>query len=131
MKKEMFRKDTSIGLKRFFRSFRHALNGIEAAYKDEENLLIHTILAVVVIALAFIFRVNVTEWLFLVFAITLVMLTELFNSAIERTVDCATMEINANAKAAKDIAAAAVLFAALIALIVGCVIFIPRIIALF
>ena len=131
MKKEMFEKDKSIGIKRLINSFKHAIHGFGAAYKDEENLFIHTILAVIVIALAFILRVDVIEWLFLILAITIVMIAELFNSAIERTVDCATMELNDLAKTAKDIAASAVLFASFISAIIGLVIFIPRIMELF
>ena len=131
MKKKMFEKDTTMGIKRLMNSFKHAFHGFGAAYKDEENLFIHTILAVIVIALAFILRVDVIEWLFLIFAITIVMISELFNSAIERTVDCATMEMNDLAKTAKDISAAAVLFAAFISAVIGLVIFIPRIIELF
>ena len=129
--KKMYKKDTSVGIKRLTNSFKHAFSGLSEAYKDEENLFIHTVLAVIVIALAFIFRVTATEWLFLIFAISIVMIAELFNSAIERAVDTATLEMNDFAKTAKDISAAAVLFAAIISTVVGCIIFLPHIFRIF
>ena len=85
----------------------------------------------IVIVAGFIFKISVMEWIVCLILFALVISLELINTAIETTVDIAMPEINEKAKYAKDIAAGAVLFSAIIAAIVGLIIFLPKIITLF
>ena len=111
-------------------SFRAALSGALHGLKTERNIQIHSFMAVLVIGLGFYFKVNKIEWLFLIGCISLVLVTELLNSAIEHCVDLVTLEYNERAKFAKDLGAAAVLVAALLSSVIGTVIFYPKIMAI-
>lgn len=111
-----------------WKRFLDAWAGIVVAVKEEAHMKIHLLAAFVAVSLAFMFRLSVQEWLVLLVVIALVISLELINTAIERAVDLVTEEFHPLAKAAKDIAAGAVLVAAVIAAIVGAIIFLPYII---
>ncbi len=81
-----------------------------------------------VIIAGVILRINTTEWSIVLILFGLVISLELINTAIENAVDLVTEEYNEKAKNAKDIAAGAVLFSAIIAAIIGFIIFLPKII---
>lgn len=81
-----------------------------------------------VIIAGVILRINTTEWSIVLILFGLVISLELINTAIENVVDLVTEEYNEKAKNAKDIAAGAVLFSAIIAAIIGFIIFLPKII---
>lgn len=85
----------------------------------------------IVIIAGFIFKISVMEWIVCLILFALVISLELINTAIETTVDIAMPEINEKAKYAKDIAAGAVLFSAIIAAIVGLIIFLPKVFSIF
>lgn len=119
----MAKKKTAAGHKKFWHSFRFAAHGIASAFKSELNMRIHSGLAVIVLAAAVIFRLPPSSWMLLLLAITLVLSTELLNTAIEATVDLVSPEIHPLAKTAKDTAAGAVLLAAAFAVIVGIYVF--------
>ena len=89
---------------------------------------IHILAMAIVVLLGFYFKLNLIEWCFITLAISLVIGAELFNTAIETTVDLAMPEKNEKAKLAKDVSAAAVLVCAITAAIVGLIIFVPKII---
>lgn len=110
-----------------FRSFQHAIRGIQAAILSERNMKIHLIVAAIVIGISFFFKLSVGEWLFVLFAIGGVIALELINTAIERVVDLVTDEYHLLAKEAKDMAAGAVMVYATLSVIVGLVIFLPKI----
>ena len=116
------------GKKRLINSFKYALEGLKYAFLYEQNLTVHIIATIIVIILGCLFKISVTEWLVIFLIIGLVIATELINTSIEATIDLVTDEINPLAKIAKDTAAAAVLVFGLTALIVGALIFIPKII---
>ncbi|MFK4997647.1 diacylglycerol kinase [Bacillus sp. N9] len=118
-------------IRRLKASFRYALDGLAYAVKHEKNIRIHLLAALMITILSILFQLNPFEWLFIVLAIFSVLILELVNSAIERTVDLSTTEIKPLAKQAKDISAAAVLLAAIMAVINGAIIFIPKFIDLF
>lgn len=118
------------GLKRLFNSFKYAWEGIVYALKYEQNMLIHILATVLVIILGLIVELSLVEWLFCLVLIGLVMATELINSSLEAVVDLVSPDKNSLAKVAKDTASGAVLVLALTALIVGLIIFIPKIIIL-
>lgn len=106
------------------------MNNIKEFFNREQNLLVHIIMTIIVILFSIIFKLSIYEWILVIFMITLVISSELFNSAIELTVDIYTNKFNSLAMIAKDTAAAAVVISALTALSVGIYIFLPKIISL-
>ena len=113
--------------KKLRNSFKYAFEGIEEAWKTEQNLKIHFVIMALVIIAGFIFKISAMEWMVCLLLFAIVISLELINTAIETTVDIAMPEIHEKAKYAKDIAAGAVLFSAIISVIVGFIIFLPKI----
>ena len=113
--------------KKLRNSFKYAFEGIQEAWKTEQNLKIHFVIMALVIIAGFIFKISAMEWIVCLLLFAIVISLELINTAIETTVDIAMPEINEKAKYAKDIAAGAVLFSAMISVIVGLIIFLPKI----
>lgn len=113
--------------KKLRNSFKYAFQGIEEAWKTEQNLKIHFMIMALVIIAGFIFKISLIEWMVCLLLFAIVISLELINTAIETTVDIAMPEINEKAKYAKDIAAGAVLFSAIISVIIGLIIFVPKI----
>ena len=113
--------------KKLRNSFKYAFQGIEEAWKTEQNLKIHFMIMALVIIAGFIFKISLIEWMVCLLLFAIVISLELINTAIETTVDIAMPEINEKAKYAKDIAAGAVLFSAMISIIIGLIIFVPKI----
>ena len=114
--------------KRLEDSFGYALEGIIQAYKGEQNLVIHTFIAILVVVFGFFLKISYVEWLVCLVLIALVIMAEFFNTAIEYVVDLASPKIHPLAKAAKDTASAGVLMMAIISAIVGLIIFLPKLI---
>ena len=116
---------------RMILSFKHAFDGIIGGLKNEPNMMIHYSAVVLVIVFGITLRLSVTEWCICLILCGLVIALELVNTAIEATVDLVTLEYDERAKLAKDTAAGAVLVAAIVAAVVGGLIFVPKIILLF
>lgn len=114
--------------KKLINSFKYAIEGFISSFKTERNMKIHILAMILVIILGIYFKLNFIEWSLTIFAIVLVIGSELFNTAIETIVDMVSPEKNPKAKLAKDISAAAVLTFAIGAAIIGFLIFIPKII---
>lgn len=110
---------------KFIRSFKYALEGILSAMK-EQNFKFHLLAVVIVIIAAVWTGISMVEWLVVISIMTLVLSLEMMNSAIERVVDLVTTENHPLAKLAKDLAAGAVLIAAIASVIIGCIIFLPK-----
>jgi diacylglycerol kinase (ATP) len=108
------------------RSFRFALEGIAAFFQSEHNAWLHFMATIAVFTLATLVGVTKTELLALVFAIGFVWVTEMFNTCIERVMDFVSDQRHKEIKFIKDLAAGAVLVAAITALVVGVVVFIPK-----
>lgn len=123
-------KKKKYSLKRLFKSFGYAFKGIITVYKTEQNIMIHTIAAILVIALGIYLKVSTFEACLLVIVIGLVIAFEIINTAIEYTIDMTMPNIHPVAKMAKDAASGAVLIMAITSIIVGLIIFLPRIIYL-
>ena len=105
-----------------------AVSGLITAFKEERNMRKHAVSAILVILAGLVFQVSVTEWLFLLLSISLVVAVEIVNSAIENVVDLASdYHFSMLAKNAKDMAAGAVLFVSGFALLTGLIIFVPKI----
>jgi len=112
-------------------SFKFAFRGIGALLKNEHNSRIHLVAATLAIASGFLLNIDPSEWALIIIVIVLVFLSELLNSAIEKLADTIDPERNDKIMKAKDYAAAAVLISAIAAVIVGGIIFIPKILNLF
>ena len=112
-------------------SFKYAITGIFTAFKTEQNMKIHLLITILVIIFAIVFKITKLEWTLCIIAIAIVFMAELFNTAIETIVDMITQEKNEKAKIAKDVSAGAVLISAIGAAIVGNIIFLPKILAIF
>lgn len=118
------------GLKRFFKSFSYSIDGLKYAYKYEQSMTIHLTMVCLVIILGLIVKLSFFEWLICLILFGLVVATELINTAIEAVVDLTCPYKHPLAKIAKDTASAAVFVFAFTALIVGLIIFVPKVIAL-
>ncbi len=106
-------------------SFRHAGAGFAHALRSERNMRIHIAAAAGAAVFAWLLDFSRLDWLVLLIAISIVVTAELLNTAIERMVDLVSPNFHPLAKAAKDIAAAAVGFAALTAVIIGIFLYYP------
>ncbi|MBT9130434.1 MAG: Undecaprenol kinase [candidate division WS2 bacterium] len=113
-----------------FVSFKHAIAGFREAFTKEKNLRIQLLLGLVAIILGIGFKITPVEWTILLLVISMVITSELFNTALERTLDLIDSNPNGTIKIAKDVAAGAVIFTAVIAIVIGLIIFIPRLIQL-
>lgn len=111
-------------------SFRNAFNGLKEAFAHERNMRVHMVAVLLCIILGIIFRLDVVRWSLLFIAIGLVIVAELVNTAIENLVDMITSEYTRKARVVKDIAAGAVLVAAVVAVILGALVFIQPLLRL-
>lgn len=123
-------KHASFSLKARLQSFVHAFAGIFQLIREEHNARIHLASTVVVVIAGLALHIGRVDWLAVVIAVGLVWSAEAFNSAIEKLTDQVSPEWNARAKFIKDVAAAAVLIAAMMAIVIACLVFIPRLICL-
>lgn len=108
------------------KSFSFAFEGIKSAFKNEPNLRIHLLFATVVVFLGLILKLETLEFAIVVLTISLVITLELINTMLEALVDLVSPEIKPTAKFAKDVAAGAVLISAITSVIVGFLIFFPK-----
>ncbi|PFA64443.1 diacylglycerol kinase [Bacillus sp. AFS015802] len=123
-------KETKFGLFRFLKSFGYAAEGIKSVWATEQNFRIHSCVGIVVFILAWMLQVSLMEWIILIILVFAVLALETMNTAIEKAVDLTTKECHPLAKAAKDLASAAVLLFAVCTAIVGTIIFLPRVLEL-
>ena len=115
-------------MRRLIKSFGYALSGIAYTVKTQMNFQIH-MAAIVLVALAgWYFQLSSGDWLWIILAIGLVLVTELLNTAIEQLVNLVSPEFNILAGRVKDIAAGAVLIAAISSVAIAAIIFIPKLI---
>ena len=119
-----------LSIKRLKKSFGYAFKGIDDVIKHEPNMKIHVGVAILVVIMAFILKVNIIEWIILVLLIGAVLAAETINTTIENLVDMYTKEYDEKAKIVKDTAAGTVLILAITSAIIGLIIFIPKIIYL-
>lgn len=122
-----FRHNTQ-GKSDFIGSINHALDGIGYTIAHERNFRIELLAAMLVSIASYCFQVSIMEWCILVVMISLVLVLELVNTAIERCVDLVTKDYRDLAKIAKDVSAGAVLVASMFSVVIGILIFLPKII---
>ena len=109
------------------KTFGYAFEGILTGIRKERNMRIHTATMILVVFFGTVLGLSATEWCICLVLFGLVMALELVNTAVEAVVDLVTEERKPLAKIAKDTAAGAVLIAAIMAAVIGCIIFLPKI----
>lgn len=121
----------NLSMKSFFvmrlKSFGYAFNGVVEVVRSQANMKIHLVGGVVAIFLGFVFQVKTCEWLAIIICCGLVFAAEAMNTALENVVDLVSPNYHELAGKAKDAAAASVLWVAATALVVGLLIFLPKI----
>ena len=109
-------------------SFKYAFRGVKDALKAEYNLRFHLLASILVIVLAFRLNFNLQELSILILTISSVISLEIVNTIIEKIVDLHSKEISEEARFIKDMGAGLVLISSIFAIIIGALLFIPKII---
>jgi len=112
------------------RSFGHAFRGLKILLQTQHNARIHAVATLLVVAAGALFGISLAEWALVALAVAAVWTAEALNSAIEFLVDLASPDFHPLAAKAKDLAAGAVLAAAIGALVVGVLVFGPHVLKL-
>ncbi len=116
--------------RKFTSSVKDCLNGFKFININEDNFKREIVLAIITLIASYILKISKIEFIIVIIMIGLVITTEIINTSIERLVDLVSPEYNKLAGEVKDIIAFAVLFICIISLIVGIIIFVPKIITL-
>lgn len=112
------------------RAFHCAFKGLQNFFFRERNGKIQLLIACFTVAAAFAFHISSLEWIAILLCIGAVLALEMLNSSIEKLCDLVHKDFHPTIKTVKDVSAAAVLWASVISAVIGCIIFIPKIIAL-
>ena len=110
----------------FLRSFVYAWNGIVYAVRTQRNMRVHIALAVIAVALGVALRISPIEFAMIFVAITGVFITEMINTVAEACVDLSTQTYHPLARAAKDVAAGAVLVSSILAVVIALFVYLPH-----
>jgi diacylglycerol kinase len=116
-------------MKKFLKGFVYAWKGLRYAFGTQINFKFHTFAAIAAIGAGYFLKLNLHEWLWITAAICLVLVAELFNTAIEVLVDLVSPDYHPKAGIVKDLASAAVLLTSLLSAIIGVCIFFPKLFA--
>lgn len=108
---------------RFVNKFKNAFIGLWAGIRYDRSILLQFMIAVFSLIVFYFLKITIIEWLFVITAIFVVIITEFLNSAIEDVCDLLVDKYDLHVKEIKDIAAAAVLLSAIYAVVVALVIF--------
>jgi len=109
------------------KSFRHAFNGLRFFLLNDHNGRVHLLITILTICLSFYLQLSSFEWIVIISMIAVVFVAEIFNASIEKLADVVSIAYHPKIKIVKDLAAAAVLVSAFLAVVVGGIIFIPKI----
>lgn len=112
------------------RSFKHAFRGVGIIFRTQHNAWVHGVIALAVLALGLWLDISAGEWAVVILSITSVLGAEAFNTAMEIDIDLTSPNYHPYARDTKDVASAAVLITAMGALIVGLIIFLPKVLNL-
>ena len=112
-------------------SFSYALSGLKVAIKKEPNFRIHLTIALIAFVLAYLLNFSFYEWITVVLISTIVIVIELINTVLESLVNLVSPQIKEEAKIAKDVAAGAVFISATSAVVIGIILYLPKILSLF
>ena len=123
-------KNQKFSIRERLKSFGFAFNGLKILVREEHNARIHLFAVVCVTIAGVFFKITVSEWIAVVFAFGFVIAMEIVNSAIEGISNFISPEKHEMIKKIKDLSAASVLIAAITALLIGLIIFVPKILDL-
>jgi diacylglycerol kinase len=112
-----------------WRSFRFAFNGIRDLIRTQVNARMHLLVSAIVVFAGFFFQISLLEWCVVLLAMGLVLAAEAFNTALEYLTNLVSPDYHPLAGKVKDVAAGAVLIVTIISVVIGVLIFLPRIIA--
>jgi diacylglycerol kinase len=122
--------DSGFSVRSRLRSFKYAFRGLRLLLKYEHNSRVHLFIAVIAVALGFMLKIRPVEWLIVVIVTGIVFIAELFNTALETISDIVDNEWNEKIGQAKDYAAAAVFVSAIMSVVAGGIIFVPKLLGL-
>lgn len=131
LEKQVTGKVTTNKFIRLIKKIGYAFNGLKLAVTNDTSFITHAIMGTIACIMSVVFKINMTEFMFVLSAIFFVLVAELVNTAIEESINLYTKDFHRGAMISKDSAAAAVLLASFYAVIVGGIIFIPKIYSLF
>ena len=117
-------------MKRLIASIRYALQGVGEGVSTEPNMQIHIVVAIIVVVAGFFFSIHTWEWVAIILCMMIVFGLELLNTAIETLLDHVSPEKHDAVRKAKDISAGAVLVGAIGSVLVGLIIFLPKLLTL-
>ena len=123
-------KEEKFSIRKRFKSFTYAFNGLRVLLREEHNSRIHLFATICVVVAGILFRLSLLEWVAVTFAVGIVFGAEIFNSAIEDLSDVVCPERDERIKKVKDLAAAGVLVCAITAAVIGLLIFVPHLVRL-
>lgn len=118
-------------LNRKIQSMGYALSGLRTAWREEWNFRTEIAFALATLALAAYFNISASEWVVVIFMIGFVLSAEALNTALEEFCDMVKTDPDPHIAKIKDLAAAGVFLAATTSFVIGCIIFLPRIVDLF
>jgi len=116
-------------IKNRIRSFQFAFDGLRDILTTEHNAIVHSVFTVLALLLSFWLKISWMEFILIILVISLVWITESFNTVLEIVIDIVSPQYSDAARRAKDIAAAGVLISAVVSFIVGMMIFIPTLLS--
>jgi diacylglycerol kinase (ATP) len=122
----MSNKPNRFSIKARLRSFVFAWSGIIRFFRMEHNAQVHLAVTILVVILSLVLHTTKAETMAVFFCIAFVWVTEMLNTAIEKAMDFITLERHPMIKQVKDLAAGAVLVATITSVIVGCMVFLPK-----
>ena len=117
-------------MRKFIRGFGYALNGIWHAAATQLNFRVHLVVAIIAVYAGYALHISKDEWLWIILCIAMVLVAELFNTALEFLTDLVSPDYNKKAGLVKDMGAGAVLITAICALVIGLIIFVPKLLVL-
>ncbi len=112
-------------INRLIKSFGYSFRGLFKIFREEQNLQIQSLVAIIILILAAYMGIKPVEWCLVIMSISLVVLAEIINSALERVADVLKPRIHVYIKEVKDIMAAAVMISSISAVAVGLFVFVP------
>jgi diacylglycerol kinase len=120
-----------LNIAKLIKSFGYAIEGLRYSFKNNQNIKIHIVIAVLVLIAGFLLKLDRSEFFDVFILIVLVISSEMINTSIEEVINLLVNEHRLEAKVAKDVSAGMVLLVAVFSAIVGLFIFLPHVLALF
>lgn len=117
-------------MRKFMDSYQYASTGVKYVARTQRNFTIQLTALSIMLMAGFYFKLSAVEWMLIILVSANVLVLEMINTALETVVDLVTLEYHDLAKIAKDVAAGAVLLMSFTSIILGAIIFLPKIFTL-